>query len=341
MADRNELESTAPVVSVIMGTYNEEHYIESCLDALLNQRNVDVKQMEILIADGGSHDNTRAILDRYQQADPRIRWFDNPSRISPAAWNICLDHARGDVILLMGAHTVVNDEFVSANLKVLDQVPDAGCVGGRVNTAGKAYLQNAIALALNSPFGVGSARYRYADKPQYLETINYGACRKVVFEKVGRFREDLIRNEDWEFNYRLGLAGFRLFFSPDIHSTYYPRTSFGKLWKQQYWTSFGKVKVIRQHPASFLWRHVIPGLFVAGLAGGILLGQISRPALYSWLIVIGGYAGLSLTFSARLCLKSGWGYLPMLPIVFLWIHLSYGIGLIGGLLDYLWSKEEA
>jgi GT2 family glycosyltransferase len=224
---------------------------------------------------------------------------------------------------------------------VLDQIPDAGCVGGRVSTAGKGYLQHAIALALTSPFGVGNARYRYADKPQYLETIAYGAYRRVVFEEVGRFREDLPRNGDWEFNYRVGLAGYRLFFSPEIRSTYFPRSSFGKLWRQQYWTSLDKVEVIRRHPESFLWRHLIPSLFVVGLVGGLLLGLLFRPALYLWLLMLCVYGGVSLLASITLCQTNGWRYLPILPIIFLWIHLSYGIGLLVGVLGSLTAKRRS
>lgn len=334
-------DSKAPQVSVIMGTLNEEGHIESCLDALLDQREFDTDRMEILIADGGSTDRTRDILDRYQQSHSQIRWFENPTRIPPAAWNICLEHTRGDVIILMGAHTVVDDGFVSANLRMLDRVPDAGCVGGRLATTAKGYLQTAIALALTSPFGAGNARYRYADQPGYVETLGYGAYRKAVFEKVGRFQEDLTRNADWEFNYRMALAGFRIFFSPEIRSTYTPRTSLRRLWRQQFRTGFDKVKVIRRYPRSFLWRHMIPSLFVLVLFGGPLLAPIFGPAMFLWRLTMGGYAMISVIFSATAAQQGGWQYLPILPIVFLTIHLSYGLGLIGGWVRHLISRGES
>jgi GT2 family glycosyltransferase len=334
-------ESAAPQVSVIMGTLDEEDYIESSLDALLSQRDFDAGQMEILIADGGSTDDTRAILDRYQEAHHQVRWFENPARISPAAWNICLDHARGDVIVLMGGHTVVGEDFVSASLRVLDEVPDAACVGGPVKTAADGYMQNAIALAGASPFGAGNATHRYADKPQYLDTVSFGAYRKEVFEKVGRFREDLSRNADWEFNYRMGLQGLRIFFSPEIQSTYHPRSSLGGLWKQQFQTSLDKVKVILEYPGSFRWRHSIPTLFVLAMIGGLLLGPVFKPAQYLWKLTARGYVVLSLVFSATAAQQGGWRYLPILPVVFLTIHVGYGLGFIAGWLRHLISRTES
>ncbi len=320
------------IVSVILATYNEKRHITACLDALIHQDDLAGSAVEILIADGGSHDATRQILTEYQRQYTHIRWFDNPRRIPPAAWNICLRQARGDVILLMGAHTLVPPDFIAKNLRLLAVMPEAGCVGGRVETAAEGFVPQAIALAFTCPFAIGNAHYRYAQKAQFVETINYGAYRREVFDKVGEFNESLIRNDDWEFNYRARKAGFKFYFSPEIRSTYYPRTSITHLWKQQFWTSYGKIKVLQMYPDSFLWRHLIPFLFVTGLFGGGALAFVSVWVGLAWAGMLALYSGSALFFAAKYGHRHGWRYAAILPFIFLTIHLAYGLGFLSGLL---------
>ena len=59
-----------PIVSVIMPVYNNEKYLEQCLDSIVNQSLTDI---EIICVDDGSEDSSAEILKRYAEKDSRIR----------------------------------------------------------------------------------------------------------------------------------------------------------------------------------------------------------------------------------------------------------------------------
>jgi glycosyltransferase involved in cell wall biosynthesis len=328
-------------VSIILATLNEEQYIRACLNSLIDQKLPHGVGLEVLVADGGSTDLTRTILDEYCDRHSFIRWLDNPKRIPAAGWNVCLRSVTGDVVVLMGAHTTAPPNFIGTALKVLNDIPDASCVGGLVETKADTFLQKVFALSFTCPFAIGNARYRYAAKPQFVETINYGAYRREVFDKVGMFNEELRRDDDWEFNFRMGKAGLKLYYDPDIRITYYPRASWPGLWRQHYGNSFFKVRVLQLHKESLLVRHVVPFLFVLGLAGGLLLALFFPTIRIIWLAMIAVYLGSSVFFSIRTAGGHGLGYVVTLPLVFLWVHLGHGVGFAAGILRYFTHWRRA
>src|SRR3712207_9301585 len=83
-----------------------------------------------------------------------------------------------------------------------------------------------------SPFGVGNALFRFAQKEMFVDTVAFGAYRREVLDSIGYFDEELVRNQDDELNYRVVKAGHKILLSPKIRSVYYSRGSLSKLWKQ-------------------------------------------------------------------------------------------------------------
>lgn len=85
-----------PLVSVLIPVYNGEPFLAECLDSVLAQNFGD---FEVLIGDDCSKDGSAAVIQRYADRDPRIRWWKNQKNLGIGGnWNACLREARADLI---------------------------------------------------------------------------------------------------------------------------------------------------------------------------------------------------------------------------------------------------
>jgi GT2 family glycosyltransferase len=253
--------------------------------------------------------------------------LDNPAQIVPPGLNIGLRHARGAVIVRVDGHCEIAPNYVRMCIAAL-HASQADCVGGLQRAFGKRPIERAIALATSSPFGVGNARFHYMQQPGWVDTVYLGAYRREVFERVGGFDEELVRNQDDEFNFRLSQAGGKIWLDPAIRSVYYSRATLPRLWRQYYQYGFYKVRVIQKRGGVASWRHLVPGLFVLTLLSSLLLGALLRKPL-----VLGAVAGPYLLGNAAASIWTGrrdWRLLPLLPAAFVAIHLAYGSGFLHG-----------
>jgi len=204
-------------------------------------------------------------------------------------------------------------------------------------TVGETWMARAIALAQSSLFGVGGVTFRTGrKKPGYVHTVAFGAYRREVFERIGAFDEELVRNQDDEFNFRLIQAGGKIRLDPSIHSVYYSRTDLCGLWRQYFQYGIYKVRVIQKRRAVPSWRYLVPGAFVLGLLGSLLLALITSQPF--WVLTVAGpYAvanGLASLWTAR---RDG-RTLVVLPLAFLTLHLAFGIGCLWGL--WRWRRKS-
>jgi succinoglycan biosynthesis protein ExoA len=322
-----------PLVSIIVAMRNEERFIERCLDSVAAQ-DYPHERLEVLVVDGRSTDHSREIVRAVSDRVPQLRLLDNERRISPAAFNIGIRNARGEVLTIISAHCSLAPDYVSSCVEYL-QKTDADCVGGPIETVGETEGAKAIALAMSSPFGVGDALFRYSQQESYVDTLAFGAYRREVFQRVGLFDEELVGSEDDEFNYRLRSQGGKLLLTPAIRSSYYGRSSLGALCRQYFAYGRGKVRVMRRHPGQIRIRHLIPSLFVLSLLVSGLLGLFSAPFALLLVLIVGCYLLASLLAALRICRKEGWRYLPLLMLAFACLHLSYGMGFMVGLVRFL------
>lgn len=319
-------------VSVLIPVRNEEKFIKKCIDSLLNQT-VSQNTYELLIIDGQSDDRTREIVQEYMEEYDNLRLLDNPKRIAPTAMNIGIKEAKGDIIIRVDGHSFVSPNFIEMNLKALHET-DAGCVGGPITTIASDETAEAISLAMSSPFGVGNALFRYSDKPCYVDTLAFGAYKKEIFEEIGLFDEELVRNQDDELNYRLIKSGRKIYLTPAIQSYYYSRSSFKKLFKQYFQYGYWKVRVIQKHKKPASLRHLVPATFVLSLLIPLILSLFYKPFIYISLFIFLLYLTVSLIFSIKICKKNGFKYLFKLPIIFFILHFSYGIGFLRGIFKF-------
>lgn len=321
---------TSPFVTIIMPIRNEAAFIERSLGAVLEQ-DYPADLLEILIVDGMSDDGTRDIVGRMLAGRASARLLDNPQQIVPTALNIGLAHARGDVVVRIDGHAVAEPDYVSECVNVLEET-GADCVGGSIRTVSTTATAQAIAQAMASPFGVGDARFRTThDKAVWVDTLAFGAYRRQVFERVGTFDEEMVRNQDDEFNYRLRAAGGRIRLDPRIRSTYYARSTLGSLWRQYYQYGYWKVRVFQKVPGSAQLRHWVPPLFALYVVGGSLAALV-RPGLrLAYLVGLLVYLVVNLAVSIRIAGRAGWRHFFRLPPVFVTLHLAYGLGFWAGM----------
>lgn len=328
-------DQSLPLVSIIVPCRNETGHIKPCLHSILAQDDPPGgRSFEVLVADGMSDDGTRDVILALAASNPHLRLIDNPGRIVSTGLNAAIRAARGEIIIRMDAHTEYAPDYVRQCVAVLTET-GADNVGGPACTRAEGYRQRAICAAYHSPFSVGGARFHDPSYEGELDTVVYGCWRKTTLLRIGLFDEELVRNQDDELNLRLLLSGGRLWQSPRVKSWYQPRSSLKALFKQYLQYGYWKVRVIQKHGRPASPRHLVPVLFTLGVALGWLAGFVHWSL---WLIYVGAmmlYGLLSLIFSVRAAVTSGWDLLPLLPMVFLIYHVSYGIGFAWGILDFV------
>ncbi|OPJ65045.1 glycosyltransferase family 2 protein [Clostridium oryzae] len=318
-------------VSVIIPCRNEERYIKNCIEAFLNQ---DYEQdlYEILICDGMSEDNTRSIVKEYSKKYKNVRLVDNPKKITSCALNEGITSSNGELIIIFGAHGIPGVDFISKNVQKINS-SDAVCVGGKANTISFGTEGKAIAAAMGSVFGVGNSEFRYGNKENSVDTVGFGGYRRAIFNEIGVFDEEFIRNQDDELNFRIKEAGYKILFSPDIGYIYFSRSSYKALWRQYYQYGFWKVRVMQKHGKLAAFRHVIPAAFVTANVIFFILSLLSKFIMYLWLAELGSYFLISLFISVKLGKKNKIPFYYVL-LSFPILHLSYGTGFISGLINF-------
>ena len=216
----------------------------------------------------------------------------------------------------------------------------AGNVGGPARTKARGTVHRAIAAAYHSRFSTGGAKFHDENYEGWVDTVPYGCWKKETLDRIGRFDETLIRNQDDELNLRLIRAGEKIWQTPAIVSWYSPRPTVWSLFHQYFQYGFWKVAVIRKHRIPGSWRHLVPAGFVAAnivlLTAAILAGIAGTPAEFAifggaWGLLFGTYVLANLGASAAAARKSGLATLPWLPLVFAAYHFSYGLGFLIGM----------
>ncbi|MHC4424508.1 MAG: glycosyltransferase family 2 protein [Planctomycetota bacterium] len=318
-----------PFVSVIMPVRNEADFIEQAIRSVLDN-DYPAEKMEVLVADGMSDDGTREIVQTLAEKDDRIKMLDNPRRIVPTGMNIGLKAVRGDLFIRVDGHAKIPTDFVSNSVQCLREHPEAWVVGGYIKTVANDFTGQAIASAMRSPIGVGNSRFRLGDYEGWVDTLAFGTHYKWIVDKIGYFDEELVRNQDDEFNLRIILAGGRIWMSKSIQSTYFSRGSLRKLWKQYFQYGFWRIRTLQKHRRPATVRQLVPLLFVLSLLLLGLAGLLWRPFWILLAIEAALYVLALVTGALDVGRKSGWRYAPLAPLVCAILHFAYGLGSLWG-----------
>jgi glycosyltransferase involved in cell wall biosynthesis len=298
--------------------------------------------LEVLFIDGRSTDRTREIIEGYIKDNPYIRLLDNPQQVVPFALNKGIEESSGEVIMRIDGHCTYPTNYVSELVKYLYKL-DADNVGGVWNTrpAKNTAVCHAIALASSHPFGVGGSMHKIGTSEIIeTDTVPFGCYKREVFEKIGLFDTDLVRNQDDEYNGRLINVGGKIFLIPQVIINYTARDSICKMRKMYYQYGLYKPLVNKKLGAPATIRQFFPMFFLLGLIiGGVL--SIFLP----WIAMI--YAAVLLLYLLIGLVVGAMGAIRMhqpiltliMPYIFFNIHVSYGWGYLKGIYKVLFNKS--
>lgn len=321
-------------VSIVVPCHNEEKYIHGFMESVL-ANDYPREFIEILLVDGRSDDGTRGLLDAYASQHRWVRVIDNPEGFVSNAMNRGIVESSGEVIIRLDVHALYPTNYISTLVYYSEKL-NADNVGGALETIPENASLSAIAISksLSHPFGVGNSSFRLGvSDVEYLETdtVPFGCYKRSVFDKIGLYDIDLIRNQDNELNERLLLAGGKIFLVPSLKLTYFARGTYSKLWKMFYqYGYFGPLVDMKLGRRTRLRRYV-PAIFVLSL-----ILPFAASLCFPLMAIIGATSGglhviancvvsLRLAFSNRRLVLA-----PYLFLAFLTAHLAYGIGYLGG-----------
>ncbi len=322
------------MLSVICPLYNEEKYIASCIESILRQT-YPQEDLEVLFVDGMSTDRTREIVQSYAVQHPFIRLLDNPQRIVPPALNIAIRAAKGDIIIRLDAHARYPNDYFTVLVRKLHEL-QADNVGGVCRTlpVNETPVCRAIAAALSSPFGMGNSYFRIgADREMPVDTVPFGCFRRDIFDRIGLFDEELVRNQDDEFNGRIIKYGGKIYLIPTVVIDYFARDTIGKVSKMFYQYGLFKPLVNKKLGSPASVRQFFPLGFVLGLFAGVVLSFVHPVFLGLFLCVLSAY--LLLAFYFALKMERHPKTLLLLIATFTTIHVSYGWGYLCGIAKLL------
>ena len=328
-------------VSLCVVAYNEEHHLPRRLHDLKKQT-YHHEMIQIVLIDGNSTDRTKQIMQQFAQKESTfcdVQVLDNPQRVQAAGWNIAIAAATGDVIIRIDAHTHIPAEFTAKNMALQESGEYVtGGIRPCLIDAPTPWKKTLLAVE-NSMFGSSISKGRKNTNSGYVKSMFHAAYRREVFEKAGTFNPQLLRTEDNEMHYRIREAGYKLYCDPQIISYQYARSNFRKMVKQKYENGYWIGLTLGVCPGCISLFHLVPMFFVLGIAFTTVLAFCSywQFALIMWA------AYLAFVLMGTVCtILNGEGnrWTFLMPVLFLAVHISYGIGTLAGIIKMPWLRNK-
>ena len=320
-----------PAVAVVMPVLNEENYLEAAVLAILSQ---DYEgSIQVVLALGPSTDRTDEVAARICAGDLRVSSVPNPTGRTPEGLNAALAATTQEIVVRVDAHSELSDGYIRLAVETLQRT-GADNVGGIMGARGVTKFEKAVAAAMRSPLGVGSASFHTGGTEGLAETVYLGVFKRSALERVGGYDPAFTRAQDWEMNYRIRTTGGTVWFNPDLFVTYRPRPNVAKLAKQYFEYGSWRHEVMRRHPdtrrAKSALRFFAPPLAVALIVFGKILGSIGlfmgNALIWGYIFPL-GYLALTLVSSLTLVKRARAGAL-WLPVVLMTMQMSWGIGFL-------------
>ena len=316
-----------PQVLVVVPTLNEEAMIESVLTTLFDGQQ-PVPGRTFVVADGGSTDATRAIVERIAASRGDVILMDNPKRRQSAGINLAVDtHGAGaDILVRCDAHSIYPAGFID---KLLASLVESGAqaVVVPMDSGGDNCVQRAVAWVSDTPLGSGGSAHRGGNGSSFVDHGHHAAFLISSFRRAGGYDESFSHNEDAELDCRQRAYGSRIWLDAGIRIGYAPRDSLSRLWRQYFNYGKGRSRTIRRHPGSMRLRqfavpaHLAFSLFALAVAP-VFPYLLAWPLLYLTILAAG-------SLKIALDRRSACGLLAG-PAAFV-MHTAWALGLFWGL----------
>jgi GT2 family glycosyltransferase len=321
-------------ISVVIPCRNEKPYIKECIDAIFLCELPENSKLNVFVVDGMSDDGTREVVYELQKIYPTLVLVDNKKQLTPFAFNLGI-YAGGkvDFVQIIGARHIVSSNYIKKGIEILQNNSSIWCVGGQLINEYTNTNSKIISKAMNTTFGMGIGNFRILTKSGFTDTVTSPMYPYRVFEKIGFFDEQLVRNQDDDFNFRVTENGGKIYFEHDISLRYYVRTTFNGLYKQFFQYGYWKVFVNRKHHAITTTRQMIPPLFVLFLLLFPFLLIVNTYIAISSSLFLFIYCLLAIYFAA----KNGTGIAEKIGILktFPILHIGYGLGYLKGIIHFI------
>ena len=327
-------------ICVVVPTLNEARHIEACLTSLMRGDDL-LKDVEFVVADGGSDDGTVDIVEGISRKHPNVRLINNPERIQSIAVNLGAEAAQSKARILVrcDAHSIYPDNYIVDLARKLDETGAASVVVP-MDAVGEGCFQRANAFIVDSPLGNGGSAHRGGLKSGFVDHGHHAAFDMAAFKALGGYDETFTHNEDAEYDHRVNAAGGRVYLDAETRISYFPRDSFVSLWKQYFNYGKGRARNMKKHRSKPKLRQLIPVLNLAAMLGGALFAAVCASFMtpnLALLLTIGIILGLApmTAYFTVLALVSVWAVRKLNSIcglhaagVLFCMHNSWALGFV-------------
>jgi succinoglycan biosynthesis protein ExoA len=312
-----------------MPVRNEERHLEEAVRSVLAQDYPG--GIEVVLAVGPSRDATAGIAQRLAASDSRVSVVPNPSGLIPSASNAAIKASRYPIVARVDGHAILPPGYLELAVRTLQET-GADNVGGIMAAEGITAFEQAVAWAMTSRAGVGSARFHTGGRAGPADSVYLGVYRRAALEQVGGYDESYQRAEDWEMNHRIRRAGGLIWFQPKLRVTYRPRSTVGRLASQYFHYGRWRRVVSRQHPGTINVRYLAPPVTLVAATAGLVAGVAGLTAGPGWLgpalLLPGGYLAGVFAVTVTAARKLAPRALAWLPLALVTMHMSWGFGFL-------------
>lgn len=313
-----------PAVSVVLPVRNDAADLPTAVESILGQ--VYAGDVEVVVALGPSEDDSRIVAEKLALEHRTVTVVDSPTGLTSAALNVAIAAAKGDVVVRVDARSVLPAGYIERAVSTLVSTGAAN-VGGIQDATGSGRVESAIAAAMTSPFGAGDAKFHYGGGAGPTDTVYLGVFDRSALEEVGGFDETLVRNQDYELNWRLREAGRVVWFDPELRVAYRPRPDLGGLARQYFQYGQYKRLMLSRNPRSLRARQLAAPALVVGLGSGFALALAGR----RWgLLAPIGYAAATAAAARHATRNRPDVRWSDVAAAFVTMHLSWGAGFLSG-----------
>ena len=316
-------------ILVAIPALNEEAHIEACLHSLLDG-DPELSEVDIVVADGGSTDATRARVATITEVHPNVSLIDNPGRIQSAGVNAVVETValeRHRILVRVDAHSVYPPGYIMEVARQL-VARDVAALATTLDATGQTCFARGSAWIVDTPLGSGGSGHRGGTQSGFVDHGHHAGLHLDWFKKIGGYDVTLPINEDADYDTRLRRAGGRIWLAADIRIDYQMRPTPKGLVKQYWRYGVGRAQTTLKNGTRPAIRQILPALNAALLVLSLLLTLISPifwafPVFYllvallvSLMIAIkrrslcGLWAGL-----AMICMHVSWGFGYLVSII--------------------------
>jgi len=254
-----------PFVSVVVPIFNAEDFIIRTIRSILA---TDYPNFEVVVVDDCSQDDSWQILDSLFSKNPQIRLFNNKKNLLAAgSRNRGVSLSKGKYIALLDHDVEVDRAWLKEAMGIFERHLDAGVVQSIVLDIKKRNIiqhagikiQSYLGWVISLGFGKDIRKYNPKEKEVFADATGL-IFKKRIWEEIGGFDEDLAINvDDWDFNWRVWLYGYKEYLAPkSITYHWSKKQSTRDRWIRRFWWEFHFAKV----PWLFIKNYEIKNLII-------------------------------------------------------------------------------